>query len=96
MNYSCPSDTVIYPADIAVAGSTAVNKGISSLRSEISYKANKSHDQAASTITAGTFAGQVVANSAGQTPTTSCVRNSRLVPTDTNPTVNGEIVWIYG
>lgn len=54
------------------------------------------HYQAASTITAGTFAGQVVASSAGQTPTTSCVRNSRLVATDTNPTVNGEIVWIYG
>lgn len=54
------------------------------------------HYQAASTITAGTFAGQVVASSAGQTPTTSCVRNSRLVATDTNPTINGEIVWIYG
>lgn len=54
-----------------------------------------SHDQAASTITAGTFAGQVVANGSGQTPGTSLLRNSRLVSADTNPTVNGEICWTY-
>lgn len=56
----------------------------------------KSHNQAASTITAGTFAGQVVANSSGQTPGTSLLRNSKLVSTDTDPTVNGEINWTYG
>ena len=53
------------------------------------------HNQAASTITAGTFAGQVVANSSGQTPGTSLLRNSKLVSADTNPTVNGEINWTY-
>lgn len=53
------------------------------------------HNQAASTITAGTFAGQVVANGSGQTPGTSLLRNSRLVLADTNPTVNGEICWTY-
>ena len=58
-------------------------------------KAAASHNQAASTITAGTFAGQVVANGSGQTPGTSLLRNSRLVSADTNPTVNGEINWTY-
>ena len=53
------------------------------------------HTQEASTITQGTFAGQVVANSAGQTPTVSLLRNSALVSTDTTPTVNGEINWTY-
>lgn len=53
------------------------------------------HNQAASTITAGTFAGQVVANASGQAAGTSLLRNSRLVSADTNPTVNGEICWTY-
>ena len=57
--------------------------------------AEADHTQAASTITAGTFAGQVVANSSGQTPGTSLLRNSKLVSADTNPTVNGEINWTY-
>ena len=54
-----------------------------------------SHNQAASTITAGTFAGQVVANGSGQTPGTYLLRNSKLVSAETNPTVNGEICWTY-
>lgn len=53
------------------------------------------HNQAASTITAGTFGGQVVANSGGQAVGTSLLRNSKLVSADTNPTVNGEICWTY-
>ena len=53
------------------------------------------HNQAANTITAGTFGGKVVANSSGQTPGTSLLRNIRLVSTDTNPTVNGEICLVY-
>lgn len=44
---------------------------------------------------AGTFAGQVVANSGGQAVGTSLLRNSKLVSADTNPTVNGEICWTY-
>lgn len=58
--------------------------------------AASSHNQAASTITAGTFAGAVVANSSGQTYSTSLLRNSKLVSAETNPTVNGEINWTYG
>lgn len=57
--------------------------------------ASSTHTQAASTINAGTFAGQVVANSSGQTPNASLLRNSKLVTTETNPTVNGEICWVY-
>lgn len=53
------------------------------------------HTQSADTITAGTFAGQVVANASGQSPSTSLVRNSKLVSSETNPTVNGEICWTY-
>lgn len=53
------------------------------------------HNQAASTITAGTFAGQVVANASGQAAGTSLLRNSKLVATETNPTVEGEICWTY-
>lgn len=49
----------------------------------------------ASKITAGTFKGQVKANSSGQTPSTSLIRNSKLVSAETNPTVNGEICWTY-
>lgn len=51
--------------------------------------------KAASRITAGTFAGQVVANASGQDVGTSLLRNSKLVSADTNPTVNGEICWTY-
>lgn len=68
---------------------------ISSLSSEIANKADASHNQAASTITAGTFAGQVAANGSGQTYNTYCLRNTRLASSDTNPTVNGQICWTY-
>ena len=57
--------------------------------------AASSHNQGASTITAGTFAGQVAANSSGQNPGTSLLRNSKLVSAEENPTYDGEIVWHY-
>lgn len=50
----------------------------------------------AAKITGGTFGGAVVANSAGQAPGTSLVRNSKLVAEEATPTVNGEIFWVYG
>lgn len=59
-------------------------------------KAPVNHTQAANTITAGTFAGQVVANRAGQTLGTSLLRNAKLVAAEETPTVNGEIFWQYG
>ena len=54
------------------------------------------HNQAASTVTAGTFAGQVAANSAGQTPGSFLLRNSKVSAAEEDPTVNGEIVWVRG
>jgi len=54
------------------------------------------HSQPASTITAGTLAGQVVANASGQATGTSLVRNTKLVAAEETPTVNGEIFWVYG
>ena len=74
----------------------SAGSGLSGSQSGNTYTMSlASHNQAASTITAGTFAGQVVANSSGQTPGTSLLRNSKLVSADTNPTVNGEINWTY-
>ena len=49
----------------------------------------------AARIMGGTFTGQVAANSSRQTPSVSCLRNSKIVSADTNPTANGEIYWTY-
>lgn len=54
-----------------------------------------SHTHAASDITAGTFAGEVVANSSGQTVGNYCVRNQKLSATEETPTINGAICWVY-
>lgn len=43
----------------------------------------------------GTFTGTVKAGSSHQAPGTALLRNSKLVSTDTDPTVNGEINWTY-
>lgn len=65
------------------------------IKSALDGKAASAHNQAASTITAGTFAGQVAANLSGQTPGTMLLRNSKLAASSEDPTVNGEIVWVY-
>lgn len=44
----------------------------------------------------GTFTGTIKAGSSYQSYSTSLLRNSKLVSTDTTPTVNGEICWTYG
>lgn len=46
-------------------------------------------------IESGVFTNQVQANAAGQSPIVSCLRNSKIVSAETNPTVNGEICWTY-
>ena len=47
--------------------------------------------------TGGTFTGTVKAAGEGyQAPGTSMLRNTKLVSSDTTPTVNGEIFWTYG
>lgn len=57
--------------------------------------AKENHTHAASAVTAGTFAGQVIANSGGQTPGTYLIRNQKLSASEETPTVNGQICWVY-
>lgn len=51
------------------------------------------HDQAAETITEGTFAGAVKAGS--QDPETMLLRNCKAVSAEEDPAAEGEIVWVY-
>ena len=46
--------------------------------------------------TGGTFTGTIKAGSNYQSYSTSLLRNSKLVSSDTTPSVNGEINWTYG
>lgn len=62
-------------------------------------KANSSHNQAASTITAGTFAGQVAAP-ASTAYTTNMIRNIVFTTTDPSAGVatshaNGSLIFVY-
>ena len=95
-----------YGATQAVtSGSTAlVTSG--AVHSAVSGKANTSHNQAASTITAGTFAGQVKANVTAQaTLTTAQLRDIALVAeasapaegsaADTSKYPEGTVLFIY-
>lgn len=90
----------------ATSGSVVVDSALSTTSTNpvqnkivteaLNGKANATHNQAASTITTGTFAGAVIAQTSSQTPATSLLRNSKLVTSDTNPRYNGEIYWTYG
>lgn len=55
-------------------------------------------DQAAAAMpkSGGTFTGTVKAGSSYQAVGTALLRNTKLVSSDTTPTVNGEINWTYG
>lgn len=44
----------------------------------------------------GTFTGSIYAGSSNQSYNTSLLRNSKLVSSETTPTYNGEIYWVYG
>lgn len=87
-----PNATVVDNALSTTSTNPVQNKVVTEA---LNGKANSAHNQAASTITSGTFAGAVVANSSSQTPATSLLRNSKLVSTATNPANNGEICWTY-
>lgn len=72
---------------------------VSSLSSTVAGKANSSHNQAASTITAGTFGGQVVAP-ASTAYTTNMIRNGVFTTTDPGAGVstsyaNGSLIFVY-
>lgn len=78
-------------------GAAATINGVNALN--ITAENGINATQSGSTLTlsvAGTFAGQVAANSAGQDPGTSLLRNSRFSADESVvPTVNGETVWHY-
>lgn len=60
---------------------------------------NTAKTQAAAAMpkSGGTFTGTIKAAGEGyQAPGTSLLRNTKLVSSDTTPTVNGEIFWTYG
>lgn len=76
----------------ATDSTSGVNDGVAATPAAV--KAAIETIKPATQITAGTFAGQVVANGSGQTPGTSLLRNSKIVLTDEDPTVEGEIVWV--
>ena len=82
--------------DSALSGTSTNPVQNKVIKSALDGKAASAHNQAASTITSGTFAGQVASNSSGQTPGTMLLRNSKLAAASEDPTVNGEIVWVYG
>ena len=99
-SYNDLSDKPTIPTAVTVdsAMSTTSTNPVQNkvIKAELDKKAASSHNQAASTITAGTFSGAVVASASNQAPGTSLLRNSKLVSSDTTPTVNGEIFWTYG
>ena len=56
------------------------------------------YDKAAAAMpnTGGTFTGTVTAGGSYEAAGTMLLRNSKLVSAEEAPTVNGEIVWVYG
>jgi hypothetical protein len=90
----------------ATSGSVAVDDVLSTTSTNpvqnkivteaLNGKANATHNQSASTITSGTFAGTVTAPRSSQAYSAYMLRNSRLASSNTNPSYNGEICWTYG
>lgn len=64
------------------------------LEGKLAEKYSPQNKPSAANITAGTFGGQVIANASGQSPSVSLLRNSKIVLTEEDPTVEGEIVWV--
>lgn len=85
-------NAITIDATLTQSGKAAEAKAVGDALAE---KAASSHNQAASTVTAGTFAGAVVAQTTSQAPATSLLRNSKIVSSATNPSYNGEICWTY-
>ena len=61
----------------------------------LNNKADNEHFQGAETVTSGAFGGSVAAGALYQSPSISLLRNSKLVSTDTDPAIEGEIFWTY-
>lgn len=76
----------------SVSSSSTTTAASSSAVKQAYDKANESMPKSG-----GTFTGTVKAAGEGyQAPGTSLLRNTKLVSSDTTPTVNGEIFWTYG
>ena len=60
------------------------------------WDAAKTQAAAAMPKSGGTYTGTAKAGSSYQAPGTALLRNTKLVSSDTAPTVNGEINWTYG
>lgn len=87
-------EVILNPSDIGAVSSVNGKTGQNiNLTAEDLGTSFTEHGHAASKITAGTFAGQVIAS--GQTPNVYCVRNQKLSATVETPTVNGAICWQY-
>ena len=84
-------------AEVQAAQSTAneAKTAASNAQTTANSKANASHNQAASTITGGSFNGAVWANPSGQDPFDFYLRNSMLNAGEVTPEYNGEICWMY-
>lgn len=97
-NASTNNWTVTYTDNTTstVSGPAMFSGKYSDLTGKPSSFTPSAHNQAASTITGGTFAGQVVAKAGYQAPGTSLLRNTKLVASETTPTNEGEIFWTYG
>lgn len=78
------------------AGTSDFSGSYNDLTNKPSSFTPATHTQAASTITAGTFAGQVVANSSGQATGSYVLRNTKISASEESPTVNGQICWVRG
>lgn len=74
---------------------TPANIGAATSNHTHSNYSTTGHNHAASSITAGTFAGQVVAGASSQSYTLYLLRNTKLSSSDSNPTTNGQICWTY-
>lgn len=87
-----------FAGDVYVGSTSGTNKDDGSKKlatvDEVAAKANASHTQSAGTITAGTFAGQVVA--ANDTNyTTYQVRNVAILSATPSSMTNGQIAFVY-
>lgn len=78
---------------------TEIDSTLSTMNTTIKGKAPTTHTQAASTITTGTLAGKVLANSSATTGNDAQLRNIQVSTTDltagTSPLTTGQIYVVY-
>lgn len=97
LNVNSTGAKSIYYKDSAIASGVLVANGVYTFRYDgTNYNLVGTHDVGDKMpISGGTFTGNVMADSNSQDPNTMLLRNSKLSLTAEDPTVNGEIVWVY-